>query len=198
MAVFLLAPRVKAVIPVYHWTLSCTLVRQGIIHCTCSSVLSIYAWVRILVKNLEVPWRVHKGIKGITVWCGCLLVTYSLMRIFWLFPYRSVNMNGIVPTASPSNSMHFWQPMKSYWKTGCVKKVVLNFITELYESRINQSINLLLIIVCLFCFNMCSEVDKAVKANPDNSYSANIRNYQLVLLGGGWGSQTKEWWCSSV
>lgn len=112
--------------------------------------------------------------------------------------YRSVNMNGIVPTASPSNSMHFWQPMKSYWKTGCVKKVVLNFITELYESRINQSINLLLIIVCLFCFNLCSEVDKAVKANPDNSYSANIRNYQLVLLGGRWGSQTKEWWCSSV
>ena len=116
--------------------------------------------------------------------------------------YRSVNMNGIVPTASPSNSMHFWQPMKSYWKTGCVKKVVLNFITELYESRINQSINLLLIIiclfVCLFCFNLCSEVNKAVKANPDNSYSANIRNYQLVLLGGGRGSQTKEWWCSSV
>ena len=67
--------------------------------------------------------------------------------------YRSVNMNGIVPTASPSNSMHFWQPMKSYWKTGCVKKVVLNFITELYEPRINQSINLLLIIICLFvCF----------------------------------------------
>lgn len=64
--------------------------------------------------------------------------------------YRSVNMNGIVPTASPSNSMHFWQPMKSYWKIGCVKKLVLNFITELYESRINQSINLLLIIVCLF------------------------------------------------
>ena len=112
--------------------------------------------------------------------------------------YRSVNMNGIVPTASPSNSMHFWQPMKSYWKTGCVKKVVLNFITELYESIINQSINLLLIIVCLFCFNLCSEVDKAVKANPDNSYSANIRNYQLVLLGGRWGSQTKEWWCSFV
>ena len=52
--------------------------------------------------------------------------------------------------------------------------------------------------VCLFCFNLCSEVDKAVKANPDNSYSANIRNYQLVLLGGRWGSQTKEWWCSSV
>ena len=80
-----------------------------------------------------------------------------------------------------------------------LKKVVLYFITELYESRINQSINLLLMIVCfvclfvcLFCFNLCSEVDKAVKANPDNSYSANIRNYQLVLLGGGRGSQTKE------
>ena len=70
--------------------------------------------------------------------------------------YRSVNMNGIVPTASPSNSMHFWQPMKSYWKTGCVKKVVLNFITEQYESRINQSINLLSMIVCLcVCLFVC-------------------------------------------
>ena len=37
-----------------------------------------------------------------------------------------------------------------------MKKLVLNFITELYKSRINQSINLLLIIVCLcVCSFVC-------------------------------------------
>ena len=154
-----------------------------------------------LSKILKCHEEFTKGSKGSL----CDVVVYWLLTVEWEFSdFLSLQIREYEWYRANSKSLKFNALLTTYeilLKDRVCKESSSKFHHRTIWVQDKSKYKFVIdnyLFVCLFCFNLCSEVNKAVKANPDNSYSANIRNYQLVLLGGGRGSQTKEWWCSSV